>query len=244
MEYERALFRVYDRSLESLRMDQPMYRERCGTRVRPTSVCFGLELCLLGSAAAGLLLLSVAHLNYVGDGAPDCLHDELAYLQHRARVAWDAGGPHPANSTVPPFPLLDKNALLQLKVGPVGTRDLLEASDAEWAEATGNTVISGSTDGGNATAGLGPPQLYGAGDGEFAPQYRFTLNPPLLYLKETFIKSHDVAVRTRTSCARTHSSFQKPAAPLARFSAHAAFSFFLSLARSDETRGGQNSSRS
>jgi hypothetical protein len=48
---------------------------------------------------------------------------------------------------------------------------------------------------GNATASLGPPALYGAGDGEFAPEYRFTQNPPLLYLKEGFIKNHDVTVR-------------------------------------------------
>ena len=190
MEYERALFRVYDRSLESLRMDQPMYPGRCGNRVRPTTVCFGVEMCLLGSALLGLLLLSVAHVNYVGSSSPNCLHDELSYLQHLSQEAWDADA-H-VNATMPFYPLLDKNAVLQLKVGPRGTREQLEEVYAKWAVNHTNTSDISE---GNATASLGPPALYGAGDGEFAPEYRFTLNPPLLYLKEGFIKNHDVTVR-------------------------------------------------
>ena len=67
MEYERALFRVYDRSLESLRADQPCFENRCRNRFRPTSVCACVEVFLVSLIGLCVILLGVAHTNFVGN---------------------------------------------------------------------------------------------------------------------------------------------------------------------------------
>lgn len=172
MEFERALFRVYDRSLESLRADQPCSN---GSRLTPMRCCKGVEIVILTLIALSFVLLSTVHLNYVGDHAPLCLHSELKYQKELASNTWLALT-HPLNTTTPEFPLLGKNTILQIKIGSKGTKDqLLKLNELYGSNAT---------------------DLYGAGDGEFKKMYRFAENPPLLYLKEQFIKNHDIQVCT------------------------------------------------
>mmetsp|Transcript_28446 Transcript_28446/g.57279 ORF Transcript_28446/g.57279 Transcript_28446/m.57279 type:complete len:448 (-) Transcript_28446:90-1433(-) len=223
MEYERALFRVYDRSLESLRADQPIFEGagRFRERFKPTTVCMIVELLLLSTIALSLLLLTVAHSNFVGANAPRCLHSELKYLQKLKKNAWIPED-HP-NKTMPEFPLLSKNDLLQIRVGNKGTKELMQDREVQY-RTVGGDVPSSSTespsaaanssslplalsltnsscgdggcgDGGTATTEeLYFPALYGAGDGEFEADYRFTLNPPLMYLSDQFTRNHHVEV--------------------------------------------------
>jgi len=173
MEYERALFRVYDRSLDSLRMDEPCDARRCGPRVKPTTVCAAIEVVLVVLVALCFVLLGVAHTNFVGESAPPCLKSELQFLRDRTAAAW-VPEDHP-NKTVPDFELLGKNDILQLRVGTEhGTRERTEALDAQF--------------------GFDNRTLYGAGDGDFKPDYRFTRNAPLLFLSKPFVKNHDVTV--------------------------------------------------
>ena len=46
-EYERALFRVYDRTLDSMRNDQPYFYGERFQRLRPSNVCRAVEYGLL-----------------------------------------------------------------------------------------------------------------------------------------------------------------------------------------------------
>ena len=231
MEFERALFRVYDRSLESLRADQPCFETgRCRDRVRPSTVCMAVEALLLATIALAMLLLTVAHTNYVGANAPRCLHSELKYLQNLKKNAW-VPEDHP-NKTMPEFPLLSKNDLLQIKVGHKGTKEMMMDRVAEYrtiggggsgedvANSTSSSPSSntsdpsggagcgdgGCGDGGTTTTEMFFPSLYGAGDGEFEPDYRFTLNPPLMYLSDQFTRNHHVEVSNEKNGERPTAS--------------------------------------
>lgn len=176
MEYERALFRVHDRTLESLKMNEPCFPGRCGNSVTPRSVCAAIEVLLLSFAALCLLLLGVAHNSFVGEHAPPCVFEELRYLQKRENLAWDLANPNPANLTKPKIPLLDKNSILALHITAHGdsTSEYLhkiEASD-------GNNMKGNES----------------SWSGEFVPHYRFAPNPALLGLSSRFVKAHDVSV--------------------------------------------------
>ena len=128
MEYERALFRVYDRSLESLRANEPCNERLCGPRVRTNEVCMAIEALLVALVVLGFILLGVAHTNYVGENAPLCLKSELKFLRSRAAAGW-VPEDHP-NKTMPDFPLLGKNDILNLQVGTAkGTKEKMAALD-------------------------------------------------------------------------------------------------------------------
>lgn len=167
MEFERALFRVYDRSLESLRADQPCFT---GSNLRPMSICRFVEGCFISIIVLCFLLLGVVHTNYVGDNAPLCLHSELKYQKELLMSTWIPPDDH-LNATSPDFPILGKNTILQIGIGKRGTKERLKRLK-------------------NAT------NLNGTGDGEFKKVYRFAENAPLLYLNDAFIKNHNVQVRT------------------------------------------------
>mmetsp|Transcript_8451 Transcript_8451/g.11011 ORF Transcript_8451/g.11011 Transcript_8451/m.11011 type:complete len:612 (+) Transcript_8451:136-1971(+) len=185
MEFERALFRVYDRSLESLRANQPCSP---GSRLRPLSICHIIELMLLSLIIFLFILLGTLHTNFVGEYAPKCLHSELKYQKELEQLLWIPED-HP-NKTTPEYPLLGKNVILQIGFGNKGTKERLKYMNEIYGE--------------NAT------MLNGAGDGEFKKQYRFTENPPLLYLNKPFIKNHDIQTMNITisrDCLSRNSMF-------------------------------------
>lgn len=167
MEFERALFRVYDRSLENLRADEPCYN------IRPMSCCKCIEGFILSLTLFSFILLSGLHLNYVGEHAPLCLHSELKYQEKLLKSSW-ATTDHPVNTTEPKWSILNKNTILQINIGEKGTKEKLLNLDEMY--------------GSNAT------DLYGAGDGEFKKLYRFSENAPLLFLNDQFVKNHNIEV--------------------------------------------------
>ena len=75
MEYERALFRVYDRTLDSMRNDQPYFYSERLQSVRPSTVCRAVEYGLLVFTFVLIGMLFVLHGAFVGNG--ECLHNEL-----------------------------------------------------------------------------------------------------------------------------------------------------------------------
>lgn len=178
MEYERALFRVHDRTLESLKVNEPCFPQRCGDRVTPVRVCAAIEVLLLSFAGLCLLLLAVAHGSFVGANAPSCVLEQLNFLQGRDSDAWaEAHPPGSTNLTAPGFELLGKNTILALKIDEHGasTKSFLQAADAA-AEAHPRHAVNNTW------------------TSQFVPDYRFSATPALLALTDHFVKAHDVEV--------------------------------------------------
>mmetsp|Transcript_19258 Transcript_19258/g.56018 ORF Transcript_19258/g.56018 Transcript_19258/m.56018 type:complete len:593 (-) Transcript_19258:17-1795(-) len=173
MEYERALFRVYDRTLDSLRSDQPVCDRLCGGQIKPITLCRLLEFFLLASAVILFLFLLIAHNGFVGDAAPGCLATELSLLRQALAVPEASNGTSSVGG-----PLLGKRDVLQLR--------LSDTASAFAVAVPGKGVVSS-----NYSASLG-------GDANdmsaYSAEYRFSRTPALLYLPDGFLTSHNVAL--------------------------------------------------
>ena len=133
MEYERALFRVYDRTLDAIRLDQPVSsspRPLAQRFTKPSAICAGVQRCLLGTVATLLLCLLVLHAAFVGEGG--CLHAALR------DAAWGELTPAtlPPNASAPE--LMASDDILQIRVSdaahPGGLRAGGPNASGAWAE--------------------------------------------------------------------------------------------------------------
>jgi hypothetical protein len=157
MEFEKALFRVYDRTLETVRLDQPLVMSRraaCLERhVRPEKVCSCLQNCLLSVTMALLVMLLLLHTAFVGEGR--CLKHSL-HIKQQLMEGITADGNN-ANRTADDPPLMRKDDILQIRL-----------SDRPEREEANRSALN------------------------FAPEYKFVRDPPLLYVSNAFIQRHDV----------------------------------------------------
>jgi len=130
MEYEKALYRVYERSLDGLRRDQPTrIVGRYSIRPRHTCSCI-THTFYLGAMALFVLVVSL-HLQFVGQG--QCFHDVLKPLE----LGKD-------NSTYTAS-LLDKNAFVSISIER-SQRPLLDMDDDDTNTTTFRSEYEFSVD--------------------------------------------------------------------------------------------------
>lgn len=175
MEHERALFRVYDRSLESLRLDQPYFPQPALRHVRPSTTCRAVEWGLLSFAVLLLTKLVVLHSAFVGEGT--CLHDDLVLLR-QLRVSTAPPGPNRSALPASALPLLRHSDVLNLRLsdGPGSAPELRTLLDFVASNASAPQAVTFVSESG------------------YEPDFRFSLNPPLLYLSDGFLHRHDVTM--------------------------------------------------
>lgn len=162
MEYERALFGLYDRALDGIRLDNPLIGRQSSTR--PSRVC---DVILSSLLCLGLCIIATTvllHVNYVDKAG--CLEDAVLLAADRAGVL---------------LPPLEKNATnvdnsVEL---PCGRR--LPGDVILGINTGGITQLQyerGVTDG-----------IYNASD--FAPVWTFSFDPAVLLLQDRTRQNHD-----------------------------------------------------
>lgn len=70
MEYERALYRVYERTLDTLRFDAPCIGDMRFTK--PTAICHFLLHMTWATALLILAATTCLHINFVGHAGGSC----------------------------------------------------------------------------------------------------------------------------------------------------------------------------
>jgi hypothetical protein len=163
MEYERALFRVHERTIEALRYDGPCLPGRAFAHVsRPSTCCAVIQAAVLLLALTLLSVISYLHVNYVNQPGA-CLEDAvmLAAQQYPSVIICStncsAPPPESGNSTSVQSDIITLPSGVQMESDIVLRIGLLAEDLAE----------------------------------EFSPLYTFSFQPIVMLLSEEMREKHD-----------------------------------------------------
>jgi len=163
MEFERALFRVYDRSLESIQLDSPWFGN-----ARPSVILKWSQKILMIVALGMIVLTATLHTTFVEQ--PGCLKQKLeTYHQNLLAINPNATGE-----------LLPKDVILRLAISQYADPAELVPSPSEQTasvipETKNVTRLSTNT---LAT----DPTQNGPGKTEFDAKYEFSVSFPLMLM--------------------------------------------------------------
>ncbi|GAB5030227.1 Hypothetical protein NocV09_00203590 [Nannochloropsis oceanica] len=164
MEFEQALYRVYDRSLDSLLQDRPLIDDV--PQSKPRHLC---TVCLHTLWFLALTMITCViglHANFVND--PGCLHTTMQ---------------NPRNVST----WMGEDEILQIRIAQSGLHVTEEEEEgAAWWSQAGESSSSSSRSSNNSSDSSSSTDVI------FVPDYIYTSNTPLLYLDSGFLARHEV----------------------------------------------------